>query len=99
MSGAQSDVKSAKAVLITVEQFGIFSGLKLNQLKTEAAWIGSNKNRKVKPLEIAWSNQPLRSIGVFISYDQNLCKKLNFDDHLEKYNHVTICEYNYIVQL
>jgi hypothetical protein len=37
-----------------VEQFGIFSGLKLNKLKTEATWIGSYKNRKDKPLEIAW---------------------------------------------
>jgi hypothetical protein len=35
MSGALSDVMSAKTFLKTVEQFGIFSGLKLNKLKTE----------------------------------------------------------------
>jgi hypothetical protein len=51
---------------------------------SEAAWIGSYKNRKDEPLEIAWSNQPLRFLGVFISYDENLCKKRNFDDRLEK---------------
>ena len=84
MSGVLADEKSAKAFLKTVQHFGEFSGLKLNKHKTEATWIGSYRNRKEKPLEISWTIEPLRFLGVFISYDEQMCKKLNFDDRLEK---------------
>jgi hypothetical protein len=78
IAGTLADTKSGKAFLDTVEQFGEFSGLKLNKTKTEAA------NRKDKPLGIAWPSQPHRFLEVFISYDEQLCQKLNFDDRLEK---------------
>jgi hypothetical protein len=44
--------------------------------------IGSQTNRKDKPLGIAWPSQPHRFLEVFISYDEQLCQ--NFDDRLEK---------------
>jgi hypothetical protein len=39
ITGTLADTKSGKASLSTVEQFGEFSGLKLNKTKTEAAWL------------------------------------------------------------
>jgi hypothetical protein len=83
-NGTLSDQKSAKAFLKTVAIFGEFSGLKLNKMKTEAVWLGSFRNRTDKPLGIEWPNQPLRFLGVFISYNDDICRKLNFDDRLEK---------------
>jgi hypothetical protein len=67
-----------------VEVFGTFSGLKLNKDKTEAMWLGSNRNCKYKPLGIKWPDGPLKMLGIYLSYDQDVCKQKNFKDKLLK---------------
>ena len=83
-SGIVSDTNSAKQFLKIVETFGTYSGLKLNKSKTEAAWLGSLRNQTLTPLGISWPKNPLRILGVYISYDDNACNKNNFEDRLQK---------------
>jgi hypothetical protein len=53
-----------------VEEFGLYSGLKLNRSKTVAAWLGINRDNTSSPLVIIkWQRQPLKMVGVYFSYD------------------------------
>lgn len=83
-NGILKDRKSAKHFLQTVDEFGQFSGLKLNKEKTEGMWLGSSRDKKSKPLGIRWPDEPLRMLGVYISYDSEICKQKNFKDKLLK---------------
>jgi len=83
-NGALSDVGSLKHFLKVVDRFGDFSGLKLNRSKSEATWLGSLRNNETTPLGIAWPKEPLRTLGVYISYDEEKCNELNFHRRLEK---------------
>ena len=56
--GILQDIKSAKHFLKTIEEFGEYSGLKLNKEKTEGIWIGANRNKKSEPLGISWPKNP-----------------------------------------
>ncbi len=47
-------------------------------------WIGSKKGDYRKPFGILWPNRPLRILGVHISYDEEMCHKLNFEDKITK---------------
>ena len=38
---------------------GILSGLKLNESKTKALWLGPWKQRAEKPLNFIWTKEPL----------------------------------------
>ena len=83
-SGLLRNLKSAKHFLQTVKEFGLYSGLTLNVEKTESMWLGSNRFNKAKPLGISWPERPLRILGVYFSYDQEACNKLNFLDRIDK---------------
>ena len=83
-NGILSDTTSLRSFLKTVKEFGEFSGLKLNKGKSEAAWLGSLRNETTTPCGIAWPRDPLKFVGVFISYDQDRCNELNFGKRLEK---------------
>ena len=63
--------------------FGNISGLKLNLGKTKAIWFGSWRTNINKPLELNWTKEPLRALGIFISYneqgnnEENIAKKID----------------------
>lgn len=82
------DKRSAKTFLNTVEVFGTFSGLKLNKEKTEAMWLGSLRHSNCKPLGIRWPDEPLRMLGIYISYDEDLCKEKNFRDKIVRMKNI-----------
>ena len=83
-NGLLKDLNSARHFLRAVEEFGSFSGLKLNKEKTEAMWLGSNRNNHQKPLGILWPDHPLKILGIYASYDKEACIKLNFEEKLDK---------------
>lgn len=82
--GILQDLNSAKHFLKTVEDFGIFSGLKLNKDKTEGLWIGSNKNEQSQPLGISWPKDPIKILGIYMSYDEQKNNELNFENKIKK---------------
>lgn len=83
-SGILKDIASAKAFLHTVEKFGTYSGLTLNKTKTEGMWLGTNRDNTSKPLGISWSDEPVRVLGVYISYNEQECIRKNFQDKIIK---------------
>ncbi len=84
MTGCLSDQDSARRFLKQVTHFGYFSGLILNKDKTEGMWLGSLCNSESCPFGISWPREPLRVLGVYISYDDRSCDILNFETRLGK---------------
>lgn len=60
----------------------------MNKEKTEAMWLGSERNCNRKPLGISWAKKPLRVLGVYISYNIEENNKLNFDAKLQKVENI-----------
>ena len=52
--------------------------------KTEAVWLGVNRNRTDKPLNIRWPALPIKVLGVYFGYDRELYEKRNFGDKIDK---------------
>ena len=73
--GIVQDEISAKHFLQVIIDFGHISGLTLNMTKTEAVWLGVNRNRTDKPLNIRWPALPIKVLGVYFVYDSNYAKK------------------------
>ena len=63
---------SLSAALDTTNNFGKSSGLKLNDKKTEALWIGSMEGKKEKlspEKSFKWPENKIKVLGVWISTD------------------------------
>ena len=82
--GIVQDEILAKHFLQVIIDFGHISGLTLNMTKTEAVWLGVNRNRTDKPLNIRWPALPIKVLGVYFGYDRELCKIRNFGDKIDK---------------
>ena len=87
-TGCLSDLNSARRFLYVVNQFGSFSGLKLNREKTEGMWLGKDRMNTSTPLGISWSNTPFRMLGIFLSYDTVSFERFNFSDKINKCKHI-----------
>jgi hypothetical protein len=46
--------------------------------------LGKDRNCKLKPLGIKWPDEPLKLLGVYMSYDQESCNILNYDKKIVK---------------
>ena len=82
--GTVQDEISAKHFLQVIIYFGHISGLTLNMTKTEAVWLGVNRNRTDKPLNIRWPALPIKVLGAYFGYDRELYEKRNFGDKIDK---------------
>ena len=60
-----------------ISEFNVITGLKLNKKKTKAMWIGSAKNNKTTPLGFESYHEPVKSLGVNLSYDRDKNNNLN----------------------
>ena len=72
------DTESLKEIITILNKFAEISGVKLNRKKTKAIWIGSQKKNKTKPLAIDITNQPTKTLGIYISYNRNENNHHNF---------------------
>ncbi|KAL9963239.1 hypothetical protein ACROYT_G032418 [Oculina patagonica] len=71
-------VESLKPYLQILDCFGIISGLKLNKKKTKAMWIGSMKDSNLKVLDFKTTKEPIKVLGIHLSYNKNKCTEENF---------------------
>ena len=76
--------ESLKAHLQTIEVFGVISGLKLNRKKTKAMWLGSMKHNTCKILEFKSTREPVKVLGIFLSYNQDKNIDENFLSRIRK---------------
>ena len=72
------DLNALRENMNVLNKFNEISGLKLNKKKTKAMWIGSAKNNKTKPLGFQPYQEPIKSLGVNLSYNQDRNNNLNF---------------------
>lgn len=87
-NGTVADVESGKRFLKCVETFGTYSGLKLNKDKTEALWLGKESENKSTPLGVNWPKKPIKTLGVYFSYNKQENERLNFSEKLLKCQHI-----------
>jgi len=77
-------VKSLQSHLQILDRFGNISGLKWNKKKTKAMWIGSMKDSKLKVLDFKTIKEPIKVLGINLSYDTNKCIEENFYAKIKK---------------
>ena len=85
------DTQSAQLLISLLLKFEKISGLKINQSKTEAMWIGSKRNNKDKPLNVKWPVKPIRLLGIWFTHDESASYEYNFQHLLasiEKIIHI-----------
>ena len=57
-------------------------GLELNRSKTEALWLGSNKNRTDTPFGIRWPKDYVNALGICFTTDQSISYSKNLESRL-----------------
>ena len=77
-TGVFRDVNSARKFLDIVNKFSLCSGLKLNRDKTEALWLGKEKENKSSPLGISWPKKPIKPLGLYIGHNIKELEVSNF---------------------
>ena len=77
---------SVQHLIAIVNDFGTHSGLKLNTSKTKAIWLGPWRDREDRPFNLKWTKDPVRTLGIFVSYDENGNEKRNFTLKVRKLN-------------
>ena len=88
LDGSQDTLETS---LDVIEKFSKISGLRLNNKKTEALWIGS-KARSSELLcpekDFKWQELKIKTLGVWLSIDPELTMILNFEEKNEKVQNV-----------
>ena len=79
----RQDIESLKENIIIINKFAKISGLKLNRKNTKAIWIGSQKNKN-RPLAKDITNEPTKTLGIYISYNRNKNNDQNFVIKIQK---------------
>ena len=75
-------IESFERLSITIDRFGICSGLKLNTEKTEALWLGKYHDNPPQ-VNIEKIDKPMKILGVFFTYDWRKRQELNFEEILK----------------
>ena len=61
--------------------FKKFSSLKISVDKCETCWIGKAKYEEEYPVDCTWMSlvsDPIKILGAYFAYDDNLVRKKNF---------------------
>ena len=82
-SGLFADKISAKTFLNLVNEFGKYSGLKLNIEKTEAMWLGSAKHNLDKPLDLKWSDKVIKILGIHFGHNKQEMVRANYESKVQ----------------
>lgn len=77
---------SAENLVEALNDYGKISGLKLNASKTKVRWLGPWRNKTAKPLGFKWTKDPVRILGVYVSYNEKENVKRNFAKKVKNLN-------------
>jgi hypothetical protein len=81
------DPKSLENALEILAMFEQYAGLRLNKTKTEAMWLGKNRNNKTTPLPVKWVEE-VHSLGIFFSYNTDSVILKNFTDRAKEFKRI-----------
>ena len=74
--------KCFKEVFKDIKDYELASGAKINYGKTKGLWVGKWKDRKDKPIDIEWTNENVKTLGVY--FGNNDPAKQTFDEIIPK---------------
>ena len=87
--------ESLKASLKTLDDFYEVSGLRLNDKKIEALWIGANSGNDgistPGKKNFKWPKYKIKALGVWFSIDPQATATLNCNEKLDKDRNVLSC--------
>ena len=86
--------ESLIASLKMLDDFYEVSGLKLNDKKTEALWIGvksGNDGMSIPGRNFNWPKYKVKALGVWFSIDPEATATLNYNEKLDKVRNVLSC--------
>ena len=72
------DIESLGKLLELLDLFKDCSGLKLDQSKSEAMWLGKNANKTDTLFGLQWPQRPISTLRISFSYNLKLCEQENF---------------------
>ena len=78
------DQESLGKLLELLDLFKDCSGLKLNQSKSEAMWLGKNANKTDTLFGVHWPQRRISALGISFSYNLKLCEQENFSHKICK---------------
>ena len=87
-------LKSLSYSLDLLDDFGQVSGLKLNDRKTEALWIGScigNDQITLPSKNFKWPKAKVKALGLWISTNTDMSASLNYNEKLENVRKMLSC--------
>ena len=85
---------SLNRVLNSMQDFYLFSSLKINATTSEVGWMGRSKQTDAHATNdngIKWINlhqKDIRILGINISYNDNFCREQNLDHIFESFKTV-----------
>lgn len=91
LDGSEQALLSALSML---DEFSKASGLKLNEKKTEALWIGSsigNDKLSLPGKELKWPESKVKTLGLWLSVEPEIAALLNYDEKVEKIRKILSC--------
>ena len=83
-----ADLESAKQLLKVLKDFEKCSGLKCNNDKTTARWIGANKFSPDGDLPVLWCRDHFTLLGITFHEDEKRMFKLNSDSKLTSFKEI-----------
>ena len=81
----EGDRQSFEESIQTIQLFGQYSGLILNAGKTNAIWLGSKRNSRVRymqHLDMTWNPAKFKVLGIWFSNVLSECIDLNYKDKM-----------------
>ena len=72
------DLDSIANLLALLNDFKQLSGLEINTTNSEGMWLGLWKSNTEAPFGFRWPRDPIKALGIFLSYDSNKANELNF---------------------
>jgi hypothetical protein len=81
------DPESLENTLKILAQFELYAGLRLNKSKTEAMWLGKDRNKNQNPIDVKWVKE-VHSLGIFFSYDNDSVVLKNFMDRAKEFKRI-----------
>ena len=82
------------ASLKLLDDFYEVSGLKLNDKKTEALWIGVKSGKdgiSIPGRNLSWPKYKVKALGVWFSIDPEATATLNYNEKLDRVRNVLSC--------
>ena len=79
-----ADISSVENAIVTIKNFGGISGLQLNVKKTKAVWLGKWSKDRSTQLQLTWTRDPVKILGIQFSYDEKQNNYYNFAIKIQK---------------